>query len=70
MMKAMRIRILMLCSVVGVAMSLTSCHRPVEQVSGAPVSAPRVGGPVQRLSQPEQRAVAGPMDPERRNGAL
>jgi hypothetical protein len=70
MMKAMRIRILMLCWVVGVATWLTSCHRPVEHVSGAPVSAPRVGGPVQRLSQPEQKAVAGPVEPDRRIGAI
>lgn len=70
MMKAMRIPILVLCSVVGVAASLTSCHRPVEQVSGAPVSAPRTGGPVQRLSQPEQKAVAGPVEPDRRIGAI
>jgi hypothetical protein len=70
MMKAMRIRILVLCSVVGVAASLTSCHRPPDHVSGAPVTAPRVGGPVQRLSQPEQKAVAGPVEPDRRIGAI
>ncbi|MDM3976836.1 trypsin-like peptidase domain-containing protein [Mycobacterium marseillense] len=70
MMKAMRIPILVLCSVVGVATSLTSCHRPVEQVSGAPVSAPRTSGPVQRLSQPEQKAAAAPVEPDRRIGAI
>jgi hypothetical protein len=70
MMKAMRIRVLMLCWVVGVAMSLTSCTRPVNHVSGAAVSVPRVGGPVQRLSQPQQKAVAGPMEPDRRIGAI
>jgi hypothetical protein len=70
MIKAMRIRILVLCSVVGVATLLTSCHRPLEHSSGAPVSAPRVGGPVQRLSQPEQHAVAGPVEPDRRIGAI
>ncbi|OBJ36791.1 trypsin [Mycobacterium colombiense] len=70
MMKAMRIRILMLCLVVGVATSLTACRPPVQHASGAPVSAPRVGGPVQRLSQPEQKAVAGPVEPDRRIGAI
>ncbi len=66
----MRIRILMLCLVVGVATSLTACRPPVQHASGAPVSAPRVGGPVQRLSQPEQKAVAGPVEPDRRIGAI
>jgi Trypsin-like peptidase domain len=66
----MRIPVVMLCSVVGVAMSLTSCARPVNHVQGAAVSVPRVGGPVQRLSQPQQKAVAGPVDPDRRIGAI
>lgn len=70
MIKAMRIRILMLCSVVGVATSLASCHRPIEHVPGAAVPVPRVGGPVQRLSQPEQKAVAHPVEPDRRIGAI
>jgi hypothetical protein len=66
----MRIPVVMLCSVVGVAMSLTSCARPVNHVQGAAVTVPRVGGPVQRLSQPQQKAVAGPVDPDRRIGAI
>jgi hypothetical protein len=66
----MQIPVVMLCSVVGVAMSLASCARPVNHVPGAAVSVPRVGGPVQRLSQPQQKAVAGPVDPDRRIGAI
>jgi hypothetical protein len=66
----MRIPMMLLCLVVGVATLLTSCKRPPEHAAGPAVSAPRATGPVQRLSQPQQKAVAGPVDPDRRVGAI
>ena len=60
----------LLCPVVGVATLLTSCSRPGVHASSPAVSAPRASGPVQRLSQPQQKAVAGPVDPDRRVGAI
>jgi len=66
----MRIPMVLLCPLVGVAASLTSCNRPVDHAATPVVSAPRATGPVQRLSQPQQKVVAGPVDPDRRVGAI
>jgi len=66
----MRIPTLLLCPVVGLGMLLTSCSRPADHASGPVASAPRATGPVQRLSQPQQKAVAGAVDPDRRVGAI
>src|SRR5437588_1803837 len=67
----MRIRTVLLCSGVGLLALLTSCTRPAEPVARPIVSAPVATGPlVQRLSQPQQKSVAGPVDPDRRVGAI
>jgi hypothetical protein len=66
----MRVPMVLLCSVVGVAALLTSCNRPANYAVRPTVSAPRATGPVQRLSQPQQKAVAGPVDPDKRVGAI
>lgn len=34
------------------------------------MAGPRIGGPVQRLSQPQQKPAAGPVEPDRRVGAI
>lgn len=66
----MRVPILLLCPAVTLATLLTSCGRPGDHASVPVTSAPRVGGPVQRLSQPQPTAVAGAVDPDRRVGAI
>src|ERR1700758_698142 len=70
MMNPMRAPMVMLCTAVVFAAPLTSCSRPGDLVLGPTVSAPRASGPVQRLSQPQQKAVAGPVDPDKRVGAI
>jgi hypothetical protein len=71
MMKTMRVPTMMLCLVVAVATSLTSCKRPPgDHASAPPASPPRTSAPVQRLGQPQQKAVAGPVDPDKRVGAI
>jgi hypothetical protein len=49
---------------------LTSCTTPGGHASKPVVSIPVATAPLQRLSQPQQRAVAGPVDPDRRVGAI
>lgn len=67
----MRGLIVLLCPVFGVAALLTSCSRPVDQAATRTVTVPVATGPlVQRLSQPQQKATAGPVDPDRRVGAI
>jgi hypothetical protein len=67
----MRIPTVLLCSGVGLATLLTSCTRPADHSARPTVTAPVATGPiVQRLSQPQQKAVAGPVDPDRRVGAI
>src|SRR5947209_7706771 len=66
----MRVPMVLLCLMVGLAMSMTSCGRPGDHASGPVASAPRASGPVQRLAQPQQKASAGPVDPDRRVGAI
>lgn len=66
----MRIPMVLLCPVVGLATLLTSCNRPADHAASPAVSAPRATGPVQHLSQPQQKAVAGPVDPDMRVGAI
>jgi hypothetical protein len=66
----MRLPMVLLCPLVGVAASLTSCTPPADHAARRTVSAPVATGPVQRLSQPQQKAVAGPVDPDRRVGAV
>jgi hypothetical protein len=67
----MRVRMLLLCPIVGLATLLASCGRPVLHVSGASATpAPKTSKPVQHLSQPGLGAVAAPVDPDRRVGAI
>src|SRR6516165_8351703 len=66
----MRLPMVLLCSVAGVATLLTSCSRPADHAASPAVSPPRAAGPVQRLSQPQQKAVAGPVGPDMRVGAV
>lgn len=66
----MRIPMVLLCSLVGLAALLTSCSRPAGHAAIPRVSAPRPSGSVQHLSQPQPGAVAGPVDPDMRVGAI
>jgi hypothetical protein len=66
----MRIPMVLLCPVVGLATLLTSCSRPAGHASIPGVSAPRASGSAQRLSEPQHGAVAGPVDPDPRVGAI
>ncbi|BBX66405.1 hypothetical protein MSAS_55790 [Mycobacterium saskatchewanense] len=66
----MRAPMFLLCPVVGLATLMTSCVRPGDHAAGPIVPVPRASGPVQRLAQPQQRAAAGPVDPDRRVGAI
>ncbi|HEY3995510.1 MAG TPA: serine protease [Mycobacterium sp.] len=70
MMNPMRAPMVMLCTAVALAAPLISCSRPGDLVLGPTVSPTRTSGPVQRLSQPQQKAVAGPVDPDKRIGAI
>ncbi|OIN80580.1 serine protease [Mycobacterium malmoense] len=65
----MRLPMVLLCPVVGLGMVLTSC-RQLEHASTPATSSSPAGGPVQRLSQPQQTVVAAPVDPDRRVGAI
>jgi hypothetical protein len=67
----MRVRMLLLCPLVGLATILASCGHPVLHVS-LPTSTqtPKPTKTVQRLSQPDPGPVAGPVDPDRRVGAI
>ncbi|MBW0012074.1 serine protease [Mycobacterium sp.] len=66
----MRISTVLLCSGVGLATLLASCGRPAEHAARPTMSVPVATAPVQRLSQPQQHAVAGPVDPDKRVGAI
>src|SRR5262249_39256715 len=66
----MRIPIAVLSPVVGLATILTSCTGPADHASKPVLSIPVATAPVQRLSQPQQKAVAAPVDPDRRVGAI
>jgi hypothetical protein len=66
----MRVPTVLLCPMIGLAALLMSCGRPADHAARPVVSAPVATGPVQRLGQPEQHAVAGPVDPDRRVGAI
>jgi Trypsin-like peptidase domain len=66
----MRIPMVLLCPVVGLATLLASCSRPAVQASVTSVPGPRTSGSVQHLSQPQQGTVAGPVDPDKRVGAI
>jgi hypothetical protein len=70
MMNPMRAPMVMLCTAVALGAPLISCSRPGDLVLGPTVSPTRTSGPVQRLSQPQQKAVAGPVDPDKRIGAI
>ena len=70
MMKTMRAAMVVLCPVVALATVITSCARPGAHVANPSTSAARTSAPVQRLGQPQQKAVAGPVDPDRRVGAI
>ena len=66
----MRVPTVLLCPVVGLATLLTSCTRPADHASKRVVSIPVSTAPVQRPSQPQQKAVAGAVDPDSRVGAI
>lgn len=69
-MNPMRAPMVMLCTGVALVAALASCSRPGDLVLGPTVSPTRTSGPVQRLSQPQQKSVAGPVDPDKRIGAI
>jgi Trypsin-like peptidase domain len=66
----MRAPMVLLCTALAVAALLTSCKRPPGHALGPAMSPARTSGPVQRLSQPQQKSVAGPVDPDKRVGAI
>ena len=66
----MRIPTVLLCPVVGLATLLTSCVGSAGHASVSGVSSPRTSESVQPLSQPQHGAVAGPVDPDMRVGAI
>lgn len=66
----MRASMVLLCPVIGLATLLTSCNRPGDHASGSAPSAPRTSGPLQGLAQPQQNSTAGPVDPDKRVGAI
>jgi hypothetical protein len=66
----MRVPMVVLCPVVGLATLLASCSRPAVHASITTLPVARPDGSVQRLSQPQQGAVAGPMEPDKRVGAI
>jgi Trypsin-like peptidase domain len=66
----MRMPTVLICPVVVLATLLTSCSRPAGHASIPSVSSSRARGPVQQLSRPRHGAVAGPVDPDRRVGAI
>jgi hypothetical protein len=70
MMETMRIPTVLLCPVVGLVTLLTSCDRQAVHASIPSAPGPRSGGSVQHLSQPGHGATAGPVDPDRRVGAI
>jgi hypothetical protein len=66
----MRIPTLLLSPVIGLATLLTSCEPAGVHASNPSVSTTRISYPVQRLSDPRHGAVAGPVDPDLRVGAI
>lgn len=66
----MRVSMLVLCSLVGVATLLTSCVRPSGHATVPSPTSPKTSAPVQRLGQPQRQAVAAPMDPDLRVGPI
>jgi len=69
-MTTMRMSVAMLWSVIGLATLLPSCGRPAGHASSPSVSPPPPSASVSRLSQPQHAAVAAPVDPDRRVGAV
>lgn len=68
-MKTMRAPVVVLCPLV-VLTALTSCGRPAAHVSAPSSTSSHASPSVQRLSQPQPEAVAGPVDPDKRVGAI
>lgn len=67
----MRLPTVMLCLVVAAATSVTSCKRPPGDRALVPSASPTPSStPVQHLGQPQQKAVAAPVDPDKRVGAI
>ena len=66
----MRIPMLVLCPVVGLLTLMSSCSRPPIHAHPTAVPQPRGGGEVQHLGQWDPGDVAGPVDPDRRVGAI
>ncbi len=63
---------LLLCPIFGLATVVASCDRPVPHLSRpvTPPPPPKTSNPAQHVSQPEPPAVAAPVDPDRRVGAI
>ena len=66
----MRVLMVLLCPVVGLATLLTSCARPTGHASAPGTSSARPPASVQHLSQPQRAVVAGPVDPDLRVGPI
>ncbi|MDD4867474.1 MAG: serine protease, partial [Mycobacterium sp.] len=70
----MRVPIVLLCPVVGLATVLTACGRPASHASPPSVPPPSSSGPVDRLNRPQhppqREVVAEPMDPDKRVGPI
>ncbi len=66
----MRVSTLLFCPLIGLATLLTSCDRPGVHASSPSASTTRISYPVQRLSDPWHGAVARPVDPDLRVGAI
>jgi Trypsin-like peptidase domain len=66
----MRIPMKLLCPVVGLLTLMASCSRPPAHASPTTAPPARTSGAAQHLGQWEQGAIAGPVDPDRRVGAI
>ncbi|BBZ44884.1 trypsin-like serine peptidase [Mycobacterium parmense] len=66
----MRVLMVLLCPVVGLAALLTSCARPAGHAAAPGASSSRPPASVQHLSQPQRAVVAGPVDPDLRVGPI
>jgi hypothetical protein len=66
----MRVPMVLLCPVFGLAVVLASCTRPDSHISQTSTTVPPTSKSVQPLSQPHRGAVAVPMEPDLRIGPI
>ncbi|MEY8017065.1 trypsin-like serine peptidase [Mycobacterium servetii] len=66
----MRSALRMLCPVVGLATLLTACGRPADHAAAPRVPTQAASKPVERLSKPQNAALAAPVDPDMRVGPI